>query len=142
MSKVNNDDPDDDLIYQGDKLTIRAMRTRNGRTPAKEWFLGLDKRGLGQVTAAARVLENTILRGRPPSGRAEKITTSTEGLWELRVTKAGGTPPHLRLTYNREGNTLWAATGFAKTRNKLDRHDIRAADRVAREWREGRENPA
>lgn len=86
--------------------------------------------------AAATIIETTLRSKRPPAGRAEKVIGSACGLWELKVTKPGSTPPHLRLLYLRRGRTLWAATGFTKQKNKLEPRDIDAGDAVAREWLE------
>jgi putative component of toxin-antitoxin plasmid stabilization module len=137
MAKLPDDD--DDVLYPGEHFVIRAMTRRNGRRPAKEWLQSLEKAHRGRFLAAAQIMENTLRSGRPPAGRAGKIATSREGLWELRVTPQGGDPPHLRLTYLRDGNTLWAATGFTKTTNELETSDIRQADNVTRDWRQTRE---
>jgi len=116
------------------------MQRQNGTLPAKDWYEGLDKRGKGQVAAAVGVLESTILRGRPPAGRAEKLNLSACGLWELKPTKPGGKPPHLRMMFLREGNVLWAAIGFSKQKNRLTAGEINAGDAAAREWLERRED--
>lgn len=102
--------------------------------PALAWVEQLDKRGLGQFRAACEILENTLRSGRPPAGRAEAIPRSRTGLWELKVTKPGGTPPHLRLLYVRERSTLWAATGFTKKQNQLTDGEVAAGDAVAEAW--------
>jgi putative component of toxin-antitoxin plasmid stabilization module len=67
------------------------------------------------------------------------VKNSPQGIWELRVTPAGGTPPHLRLFYVREGQTLWAALGMTKKSNKLEASDVSAADRIVADWRKERE---
>jgi hypothetical protein len=134
MAKVSSED--EDLLYDGDWLEIRAMSRRNGDLPAKTWADGLDKKGKAQLMAAATVIETTLRSGRPPAGRAEKVVGSACGLWELKVTKPGSTPPHLRLLYLRDGQTLWAAVGFTKQKNKLAQSDIDAGGAVAREWLE------
>lgn len=123
-----------DVIYAGATLTIRAMRRRNGSLPAKEWADNLNNQGRGQLLAAARIIENTLLRGRPPAGRAEQVVGSAVGLWELKITKPGSTAPHLRLLYVRKGQTLWAATGFTKQKNRLTKQDISLAEGIAAEW--------
>lgn len=102
--------------------------------PAKEWAEGLDNRGTGQLLAAATVIETTLRSGRPPAGRAESVRASKLGLWELKVTKPGGTPPHLRVLYVRRRTTLWAANGFTKQTNELSIQDIRQAERILKEW--------
>lgn len=127
-------DEDDDILFQGDWLTIRAMRRPNGALLAKEWFDGLDEQGQAKVLAAGKILETTLRSGRPPAGRAEKVTTSRTGIWELKVTKPGSTPPHLRLFYLRKGRTLWAACGFTKQKNRLTAREVEAGDRIAEEW--------
>lgn len=53
------------------------------------------------------------------------------------MTPKGSTPPHLRLLFVRQRQTLWAAHGFTKTSNKLKQRDIDAADRIVAEWRQG-----
>jgi Phage derived protein Gp49-like (DUF891) len=123
-----------DVILVGDWLSVRAMRRRNGTYPAKKWADQLTKREMGRLLAAIRVVETGMRHGRPPAGRAVKIRESRHGLWEMRVTPAGGTPPHLRILYLREDRTLWAASGFTKQSNRTAPADVRAADRIVDEW--------
>jgi hypothetical protein len=127
-----------DVLYEGEWLEIRAMARASGTCPAKEWYQGLEKKGLGQFEAAARIIETTLRAGRPPAGRAEPVKISRQGLWELKVTKPGGTAPHLRLLFRREGRTLWAAVGFTKKKNKLETKDVELGDSVTVEWLKGR----
>lgn len=114
-------------------MVARSIRLSNGSMPAKEWVESLDNRGQGQFVAAMRTLENSLRSGRPPAGRASKVRNSSEGVWELRVTKQGGTPPHLRAFFVREGRTLWLAMGITKTQNRLEQRDIDEADRIVAE---------
>src|SRR4051812_48765767 len=116
MAKVQPDEGE--LLWQGEHFEIRAMRRRNGKYPAKEWLDGLDKPGKGRFVAAAAITETNLRTGRP-GVRAEKIKTSSEGLWELKVTQPGSTPPHHRMLFLRVGDVLWATHGFTKTSNKL-----------------------
>lgn len=102
--------------------------------PAVEWFNGLDKRGKGQTLAAFAVLESSLRSNRPLAGRAESVKTSKTGIWELRVTKKGGTAPHLRALFIRRGQTIWLAHGFTKQSNDLSPMDISAGERIAAEW--------
>lgn len=124
----------DDVLYEGEWLTIRAMRRRNGRLPAVEWWESLDKRGKAKFLAAAEVVQNTLRSGRPPAGRLENVRGSKVGLLELRVTPKGGSPPHLRVLVLRREQTLWAANGFTKQKNKLERADVELGERIASEW--------
>jgi hypothetical protein len=128
---------DESLLYVGEFISIRAITRLSGASPAKDWLDGLDKTGKAKFYSAAKILENSIRSNRPPSGRAEKIVGSRTGLWELKVTPAGGSPPHLRLLYVREGQVLWAATGFKKQSNKLRAQDIRQGETIVNEWKGG-----
>ncbi|GIU97433.1 MAG: hypothetical protein KatS3mg013_1236 [Actinomycetota bacterium] len=125
-----------DTLYAGEWLTIRAMRRRNGHMPAVEWWEALDKQGKARFLAAAAVVENTLRAGRPPAGRLEKVEGSKVGLLEFRVTPKGGRPPHLRLLVLRRERTLWAANGFTKQKNRLQRADLNLGERIANEWLE------
>lgn len=107
--------------------------------PAAAWYDGLEDKGKGQFLAASKTIETTLTSGRPPAGRAEYIKDSRNGLWELKVTKPGSTPPHLRVLYKRERNTLWAAVGFTKQKNKLTTQEIELGDSVTDDWLGGRE---
>ncbi len=132
---------DDDTLFEGDWLTIRAMSRRNGKMPAAEWYDSLNDKGKGQFLAAARTVETTLQSGRPPAGRAEQVKISKQGLWELKITKPGSSAPHLRMLFKREGTTLWAAVGFTKQKNRLEKGDAQLGDSVTEEWlatREGR----
>jgi putative component of toxin-antitoxin plasmid stabilization module len=62
------------------------------------------------------------------------VKGSKIGLWELRVTNKGSTPPHLRVFYLRRGRTIWVASGITKQKNSLSPADIRTAESIAREW--------
>lgn len=131
--------PEDDVLFKGEWLTIRAIRRRNGRMPAVEWWESIDKKGRARFLAAAEIVQNTLRSGRPPAGRLDKVQTSRVGLLELRVTPQGATPPHLRVLVVRRGATLWAASGFTKQRNKLSRQDIQLAEGIVSEWLEEEE---
>lgn len=137
MAKVPGED---DVLDAGTAwLTVRFVRRRDGSMPAKEWFENLTEKGQGQVLAALAVLDVGLSSGRSPAGRATKLQGSREGLYELRPTKKGGKPPHLRVLFVREGRTIWLAYGFTKQSNDLKAHDVAAGEAVAREWREIRE---
>lgn len=128
----------DDILYKGEWLTIRAMRRRSGQLPARQWRDGLDKVGLAKFLSAAANVENSLHSNRPAAGgRTDPVKGSRMGLHELRVTppgKKGG--PHLRVLYIRRGRTLWAANGFTKQKNKLERKDVNAAETIVKEWEE------
>jgi hypothetical protein len=132
MSKVGDDE--DDVLYRGSWLTVRAMRRRNGELPAKGWFDGLDKVGMGRFLARVGNVEVSWASGRPPGDAVGKVEASKCGLWELRVTPKGSTPPHHRALYLRRDNTMWIASGFTKTSNKLKTSDIDRGDAIAAEW--------
>lgn len=132
MSKVGNSE--DDVLYEGEWLLVRAMRRRNGSLPAKEWFDGLDKRGTARLLARSANVENSLRAGRPPGDAIGKIDGSATGLWELRVTPKGSTPPHLRALFLRRDRTLWVATGLTKKSNDLKAKDIAQGDTIAAEW--------
>jgi hypothetical protein len=135
MTKVSTAD-DGDLICRVEGLEIRAME-RNGRYPAKEWALGLDKAMFGKLLGVAQLVANSIREGRPsaPGGRWCKVKNAkTKNLMELRVTAPGGRAPHLRMLFIRQGNILWAAHGFTKQKNQLQVADIAAADAIATPW--------
>ena len=110
------------------------MRTRGGRLPAKEWFDELSPSLQGRALAAFSIVESSWRSQRPPGDRVGKIEASRCELWELRVTPKGGSPPHLRCTYLRRGQTMWLVTGFTKQKNKLSAREIGMADRVAADW--------
>lgn len=134
MAKVPDDE--DDLLWEGERFEIRAMRRQNGSYPAKEWVGGLDKKGRALLEVAAKITETNFLSGRP-GDRTEKIEASSEGLWELKVTKPGSSPPHHRMLFVRQGNVFWATHGFTKKSNKLPQKEIDTGDRIAAEWKEG-----
>jgi hypothetical protein len=134
---TDGDEDEEDCIWRGDWLTVRAMRRSNGSLPGKEWADSLTNKGSGQLFAACQIMETTLRSNRPPAGRAEKVVNSINGLWELRVTKAGSTAPHLRLMFLRRGQTLWVADGFTKQKNRFTAAEIAASEAVASEWLTG-----
>ncbi|MGA9762401.1 MAG: hypothetical protein WBQ14_08265 [Gaiellaceae bacterium] len=143
MAKVGIPD-DDDYLYRGNTIVIRAMHRRNGAMPAKEWLNGLEARFKARFLAAARAIETSERIGRP-AGRITKLKMSKQGLSEIHITNRGSSAPHLRAFGCWEGrdrdgiNTLWIASGVSKKSNKLRSRDIDNADAIADEWREARE---
>jgi len=129
---------DDDVLWSGSQVTVRAARLSSGEMPAKTWVDSLDKKGKGQFLAACSVIETSWTSGRGTANRAGAIATSKQNVWELRVTSAGSTAPHLRLLFVREGMTMWALDGFTKQKNKLTSQDISRGDSVAEAWRSAR----
>lgn len=128
MTKVSA--KDDDIIYRGDHLTIRAVRRRNGSMPAKEWFATLDPKLQVRVHATARVLENSWRVDRPDPEKWSKVRGYD--LWEFRATSKKA-QPSLRFYGAREGQTMWAAIGIAKKSQKTKRSDATLALRVLEE---------
>lgn len=114
------------------------MVSRDGAMPAAEWYDDLDDRGVAKFMAAARTLETTFRSSRPPAGRWEKVKISKTGLHEFKVTKPGGTAPHLRALGIRERRVVWLANGFTKQKNQLERRDVELGDSIHRDWIEGR----
>jgi hypothetical protein len=141
MGKVASSDVQEDCLYRGEWLTVRCMFRGGGGSPALDWFHGLEAKGKGQVIAACQVLETTLRSGRPPAGRAEHIPRSSTGLSELKVTKPGSTPPHLRAFFVRRGQTIWVADGITKQKNTLEPRDWSQAEGIAAAWIEANDRP-
>ena len=126
----------DDLLYEGDDVSFRAMRTKSGKLPAKEWLESLDPKYQIKFLNAAEQIEVDIRDGRR-SGRTELVPESDHRLMEIRITRPGQRGgPHLRMLGLRVRNTIWVAEGFKKQTNALRSRDIRRADQVATEWEE------
>src|SRR5437588_493915 len=124
------------LIARGEAgvLELRAMTLGSGEMPAMDWYRQLDKKGIGQLHAALAIIETSFLSGRAPAGRTELIARSKFKLLEVRVTRPGATPPHLRLFVLRRRMTLYAACGITKKDNELKKRDIDEADRITATW--------
>lgn len=122
-----------DTILEVEGLTLRAMSDSRGRYPAKEWCEGLTKRGKAQLLSRLEQMAVSIRLGRPLI-LASRMAESQAGLWEMRITHPGGTPPHLRLFFIRKGNTLWAAGGISKQKNKIKKQDWNRAENTALHW--------
>jgi hypothetical protein len=129
--------PDPDLILSSGPLELRAMGNGRGGYPAKEWYEELEPRLQARVLARLDNISNSLLRGRPDQALGV-LRDSRAGLLEMRVTPAGGRPPHLRLFVLRLGVTLWAAGGIKKQANRLRPRDWRSADNLALAWLAGR----
>ena len=104
----------DDLLYEGDDVSFRAMRTKSGKLPAKEWLESLDPKYQIKFLNAAEQIEVDIRDGRR-SGRTELVPESDHRLMEIRITRPGQRGgPHLRMLGLRVRNTIWVAEGFKK----------------------------
>jgi hypothetical protein len=124
---------DADLILTSGPLELRAMDDGRGWCPAKQWYQGLERRLQARVLARLDNISNSLQRGRPDQALAV-LRGSRVGLLEMRVTPAGGRPPHLRLFVLRRGWILWAAGGMKKQANRIKPGDWRSAENLALEW--------
>ncbi len=132
MAKVGSGDDD---LFTGTWLRVRPMQLPGGSQPARVWLDGLPASQLARFLAVCQAVETSLRSNRPAAGRTEKVKNSSEGLIELKITKPGGTPPHLRAFYIRDGRALWVTHGFTKTTNKLRASDIAEGDSIAKRWR-------
>jgi len=125
--------PDADLILTSGPLQLRAMEDGRGGYPAKKWFEELEPRLQARVLARLDNISSSLQSGRPDQALAV-LRGSRAGLLEMRVTPAGGRPPHLRLFVLRRGMTLWAAAGMKKQANRIKPGDWRSAENLALTW--------
>ena len=125
--------PNADLILTSGPLELRAMDDGSGGYPAMRWYEGLEPRLKARVMARLDNISNSLQGGRPDQALAV-LRGSRAGLLEMRVTPAGGRPPHLRLFVLRRGMTLWAAGGMKKQANRVKPGDWRSAENAALEW--------
>lgn len=126
----------DRLIHNVEQLNFYAIETASGSFPALEFLSSLDATQRVRFEVAARVLATSLAAGRPPAGRAERVASSSCGLFELRITPRGSRGAHLRLLYVRDGNSIRCALGVVK-REKLKRRDIERAEEIVRRPRDG-----
>jgi putative component of toxin-antitoxin plasmid stabilization module len=117
----------------------RALLTTRYRTyftvteQASEFIGALADREWFAFVRRTQILDLSLATGRPPVGVSERVDSSSEGLWELRVTRGRG--PHIRFLYIREGDEILIVRCLRKREPRLKRREIRLADRDAREWR-------
>jgi hypothetical protein len=123
-----------DLIFEGEALPIRAIRWR-GSYPAKEWVQGLSERDFKRALAGARSADVAAASGRGFAGRIAKISGSSYGLVELRLTRGGTTGPQLRLLGVLRDGAFYAAHGFSKKSPKFA-GEIATAEQRVRAWLE------
>jgi hypothetical protein len=125
--------PDADLILTSGPLQLRAMDDGRGGYPAMQWYQGLEPRLQARVMARLDNISNSLQSGRPDQALG-MLRGSRAGLLEMRVTPAGGRPPHLRLFVLRREMTLWAAGGMTKQANRIKPSDWRSAENLALAW--------
>lgn len=116
-------------IFEGRCITISTITDE-----AAEFFAGLDPRERRDLKVTATILDNSLCRGRPPGGRAERVTDSAAGLWELRITPPGRRGRHTRALYVCERRELLLVRGFRKAGPGLPRSELEAAERDARAY--------
>ena len=110
--------PDADLILTSGPLELRATDHGRGGYPAVQWYQGLEPRLQARVIARLDNISKSLQCGRPDQALAV-LPDSRAGLFEMRVTPAGGRPPHLRLFVLRRGMTLWAAGAITKQAKRI-----------------------
>jgi hypothetical protein len=119
------------LICTVEKLKFLAIEAAAGKFPAFTFVEGLDEIGQRDFRVAARIISTTVVSGRPPAGRSERVAGSKLGLFELRITPPGRRGPHARLLYMRDAHSIRCAHGVLK-RERLARRDIELAERIVR----------
>jgi putative component of toxin-antitoxin plasmid stabilization module len=115
----------------------RALLTTRHRTystiteQASEFVGALTEREWLAFVRRVQILDLSLTTGRPPAGVAGRLEGSSEGLWELRITRGRG--PQIRFLYIREREEVLIVRGVRNA--TLRRHEIELADRDARQWR-------
>jgi len=117
------------------------MKRSNGRLPARRWYDELSEWEQGKVCACVETWYTSQITSRPAGGpKFNVVKGSKHRLYELRPTPRGsrGRPP-LRMLVLLEGKDVWVALGMPKKGTKLRPQDVRLADTITAEWKEGRQ---
>jgi hypothetical protein len=117
-------------IFEGTCISIHTITHQ-----AAEALAGLGPTEARDLEVAATILDRSLAIGRPPSGRAERLSGSRGRLFELRITPPGRRGPHTRALYIREGRELLVVRVLRKAERGIPRRAIRAAEREAATWR-------
>jgi putative component of toxin-antitoxin plasmid stabilization module len=104
---------------------------------ADEFIRALTEREWLTFVRRARTLDLSLATGRPPAGIAERVEGSSQGLWELRVTRGRG--PRIRFLYLRAGEEILIVRCLRKREPALRRREIEIAERDAKRWRREKE---
>ena len=114
-------------------LTTRYRSYSTVTEQASEFVGALTEREWLAFVRRTQTLDLSLATGRPPVGVSERIEGSSEGLWELRVTRGRG--PQIRFLYIREGDEILIVRCLRKREPRIKRREIQLAERDAKEWR-------
>jgi hypothetical protein len=120
----------DHWSFSGDRMMFRTIPLGE----IASWVDALRGKGRGRFDAAVRVVDRMPTAGAGTAGRLSKVRGSKVGLLLLRVTRAGDSPPHLRVCCIRRGDVIWLVHGFEQKARRLPESEIRRAERLAREF--------
>lgn len=80
--------------------------------------------------SAGAYFTRMLATGAPAVGRVEKVSGSSQKLYELKITAPGSDGPQLRLLCAVEGGRILCVRGIDKRRRRLRPNDIKIADRA------------
>jgi len=96
---------------------------------------------VAKFQAAARIAATSIVTGRPPADRWQKVRGTRGPLFELKITAPGSGGPQLRLICARKGNQVLLLRGVRKKSSALSRSEINTAERALGSTTEGEDEP-
>jgi putative component of toxin-antitoxin plasmid stabilization module len=114
-------------------LTTRYRSYSTVTEQASEFIEALTEREWLAFVRRTHILDLSLATGRPPAGISERVEGSSEGLWELRVTRGRG--PQIRFLYIRAGDEILIVRCLRKREPALKHREIQLADRDAKDWR-------
>jgi hypothetical protein len=121
--------------FVGDRITFQVIPDG----AISRWIGALRGKSRGRFDAAIRIVDRMLAAGAGSAGRLSKVRGSEAGLLLLRVTRAGDSPPHLRVLCLRRGDVLWLVHAFEQKSATLPKGHLRRAERLAREFLEREE---
>lgn len=97
---------------------------------SEDFLFGLSDHHWMKFESAAVFFTRMLLTGAPPVDRVEKVSGSSQKLYELKISPPGSDGPQLRVLCAVEGRRILCARGVDKRQRRLRPNDIKIADKA------------
>jgi hypothetical protein len=108
---------------------------------AESFAKGLSDHDWARFSSACNLMSISLKTGQDPAGRIQRVSASSTGLFEIRITPRGAKGPALRMLCVVEGSNVFCVRGVDKRQRRIPAGEITKADKALIAYREANGEP-